>query len=116
VTACHCQFCARKLEPAQALRFLVETDTLYDPVHLSRIRRLPFTADGRPLRVCGACQTQIEARPVQFRAAVERVHVRRQLRAGMVAAVGLLSVGWLLGTFLGAAGLVAVTAASRAQH
>lgn len=114
MTACHCQFCARKLEPAQALRFLVETDTLDDPVHLSRIRRLPFTADGRPLRVCGACQTQIEARPVQFRTAVERVHARRQLRSGMIA-VGILSVGWLLGTFLGAAGLAAV-AASRTQH
>lgn len=101
MTACHCQFCAGKLEPAQEFRFLVETDTLDDPAHLARIRRLPATPAGKPLRVCGTCQTALEARPRHFRLAVERAHVQRQLRSGMVAAVGILSVGWLMTAFLG---------------
>lgn len=101
MTACRCQFCNHPLEPAQEFRFLVETDTLAEPRHLGRIRRLPATADGKPLRVCGACQSHLEARPVQFRTAVERAAVRRQLRTGMVAVVGVFSAGWVLGTLLG---------------
>jgi hypothetical protein len=103
VTACRCQFCAGTLEPVQQLRFLVETDTLDDPTHLARIRGLPAAANGKPLRVCRSCQTALEAHPIRFRVAVERAHVRRQLRTGMVAAVGVLSVGWFLTTFLGSA-------------
>ena len=102
MTACRCQFCNDKLEPAQELRYLVETDTLGEPAHLARIRRLPASADGKPLRVCQACQSGIEANPGRFRLAVERAFAHRQLRTGMLAAVGLLSVGWFLGTFLGA--------------
>jgi hypothetical protein len=103
VTACHCQFCAGKLEPAQEFRFLVETDTLDNPTHLNRIRHLPAAADGRPLRVCQSCQHAIETHPVRFRLGVEREHARQQLRAGVIAAVGVLSVGWLLSGFLGLA-------------
>ena len=47
MTACRCQFCAQELEPAQELRFLVETDTLDDPTHLNRIRRLPVLEEDR---------------------------------------------------------------------
>jgi hypothetical protein len=89
------------LEPAQQLRFLVETDTLDDPIHLNRIRHLPATTDGRPLRVCQSCQGAMEAHPVRFRLAVERAHVQRQIRTGVMAAVGILSVGLLLVSALG---------------
>jgi hypothetical protein len=101
VTVCRCQFCAQELESAQELRFLVETETLDNPTHLNRIRRLPATTDGKPLRVCKSCQAQIEMNPAQFRAAVEQAQSRRQLRTGMLAAVGLLSAGWFLGVLLG---------------
>lgn len=101
MTVCSCQFCAGKLEPAQEFRFLVETETLDNPVHLDRIRHLPATADGRPLRVCKACQAAMEAHPVRFRLAVERKHFRRQLRSGVLTAVGMLSVGWLMMSLLG---------------
>ena len=99
MTACRCQFCNDPLEPAQELRFLVETETLNDPTHLRRIRRLPFTADGKPLRVCRRCQSHIEANPTGFRRAVEAR--TGQLRGGMLAAVGLLSAGWFLTLLLG---------------
>ncbi|MDB5313376.1 MAG: hypothetical protein JWO38_7578 [Gemmataceae bacterium] len=103
MTACYCQFCAGKLEPAQEFRFLVETETLDDPVHLNRIRQLPATTGGRPLRVCKSCQKTMERHPVQFRRAVlEREHVRQQFRAaGVLAAVGILSAGWFLTLLLG---------------
>lgn len=96
MTACLCQFCAGKLEPAQEFRFLVETDTLDNPTHLDRIRHLPATSEGKPLRVCQSCQTAMEAHPVRFRLAVERAYVQRQLRSGVMAAVGVLSVGFLM--------------------
>jgi hypothetical protein len=102
VTACPCQFCNRPLEPAQELRFLVETDTLDNPTHLDRIRRLPFAADGKPLRVCKTCQSHIETNPVRFRAAIE-ARVRRRVHTNMLTAVGLLSAGWFLGLLLGPA-------------
>ncbi|MBY0514307.1 MAG: hypothetical protein K2P78_10395 [Gemmataceae bacterium] len=100
--ACPCQFCAAPLEPAQQLRFLVESATLDDPTHLSRIRRLPATADGRPLRVCSGCQSRIEADHHRFRADVARASGARQLRTGVLAAVGVLSAGWVLRVLLGA--------------
>ena len=96
MTACYCQFCAGKLEPAQEFRFLVETETLGDPTHLNRIRQLPATVGGRPLRVCKSCQAAIERHPIRFRAAVEQEHARKQIRTGLFAAVGVLSAGWFL--------------------
>lgn len=101
MTACPCQFCAAPLAPAQELRFLVESDAGTDPAYLARIRRLPAAADGTPLRVCDDCQRQIERHPLRFRLAVERAAARRQLHAGMLAAVGLLSAGWFFGLVLG---------------
>ena len=96
---CRCQLCNETLEPAQALRFLVETDNLDDPGYLAHIRRLPAVG-GKPLRVCKRCQATVEANPVQFRTAVEAAHGRR-LRAGMLTACGLLSVGLILTSLLG---------------
>ncbi|HJZ59409.1 MAG TPA: hypothetical protein VKE74_30975 [Gemmataceae bacterium] len=100
MTACRCQFCGANLEPVQELRFLVETETLDNPAHLNRIRRLPAAADGRPLRVCKTCQSQLEANPARFHAAVEQARSRRQFRTGMLAAVGILSAGWFLSVLL----------------
>lgn len=59
---CRCSSCKGLLEPAQQLRFLVETDTLDDPAYLARIRTLP-SKNGRPLPFCKACQTELEATP-----------------------------------------------------
>jgi hypothetical protein len=87
--------CDDKLEPAQHLRYLVETESLGEPAYLASIRRLP-SVGGRPLPVCGRCQRSIAANPVRFRAAVER----RQLRAGVLTACGLLSVGLILSALL----------------
>lgn len=95
MTACRCQFCAAPLDPAQEFRFLVESQTLANPGMLARIRRLPATADGRPLRVCGGCQAAVEARARVVRAAA------RPFRAGVLAAAGLLSAGWFLGVVFG---------------
>lgn len=58
LTPCWC--CKGPLEPAQQLRFLVETDTLNDPAHLERIRVLP-SINGRPIPVCKACQARLGA-------------------------------------------------------
>ena len=80
------------------VRFEVRID---DPTHLNHIRRLPAMTDGKPLRVCKSCQAQIETNHAGFRAAVEQARSRRQLRTGMLAAVGLLSAGWFLGVLLG---------------
>jgi len=93
VTTCRCQFCARTLEPAQEFRYLVETETLDDPTHLARIRRLPAAADGRPLRVCAGCQAAIAARPPGGRPAPRS-------RSGLFTAVGVFSLGWFLTTLL----------------
>lgn len=99
--ACRCQFCAEPLTPAQELRFLVESDAGTDPAYLARIRHLPATRDGKPLRVCDGCQRAIERHPLRFRLAAERAAAQQQLRAGMLAAAGLLSAGWLFGLILG---------------
>ena len=101
MTACPCQFCTRALEPAQELRYLVETDSLAEPAQLNRIRRLPMNRDGKPLRVCGECQRHIEMNPVRFRAAVEHAHGRRQVRMGLMTAFGVLSAGWFLSVLIG---------------
>ena len=81
-----CACCDGQLEPAQQLRFLVETATLDNPVHLARIRVLPCV-NGKPIPVCKACQTRIEAAP------------KRPLAAGMLGVFGALSVGLVLGGF-----------------
>lgn len=101
MTACRCQFCSQKLEPVQEFRFLVETETLDNPTHLNRIRQLPATVNGKPLRVCHSCQTAMERQPARFRVAVERAHVRQQLRVGVLAAFGILSFGLFLTSCLG---------------
>jgi len=90
-----CRFCNDKLEPAQQLRFLVETESLGDPSFLASIRRLPAVG-GRPLPVCRSCQSAVEANPARFRAAVART----QLRTGVIAACGLLSLGFVLTALL----------------
>jgi hypothetical protein len=86
---CPCASCHAPLEPAQELRFLVETANLDNPVYLNFIRRLP-AARGKPVPVCKACQARIEAsRP---RTAPDPSPVR----VGVLAAVGLFSVGWMI--------------------
>jgi hypothetical protein len=87
-TLYRCACCDGQLEPAQQLRFLVETATLDNPVHLARIRVLPCVK-GKPIPVCKACQTRIEAAPARRPA--------RPLAAGMLGVFGALSVGLLLG-------------------
>ena len=100
MTACRCQFCAAPLEPVQEFRYLVETATLDEPAHLARIRVLPST-DGRPLRVCQRCQGEMRVHPRRFRLALERAGFRREVRAGVFAAAGLLSLGLFFATVLG---------------
>ena len=86
-----CACCDGQLEPAQQFRFLVETATLDNPEHLARIRVLP-AVNGKPIPVCRACQTRIEAAPP------------RPLASGLLGALGALSVGLLLGGFFTARG------------
>lgn len=99
--ACQCQFCAAPLEPVQEFRYLVETATAAEsPGHLERIRALPHAA-GRPLRVCKGCQGHMRVHPGPFLRALERAAVRRETRAGMLAAAGLLSLGVFFMTLFG---------------
>ncbi len=98
---CRCQFCAAPLEPVQEFRYLVETATAVEaPGSLARIRAMPH-ANGRPLRVCKACQGAIAVHPGRYLHALERAVIRRELRSGVLAAAGLLSLGWLVTAFLG---------------
>jgi hypothetical protein len=97
VTACRCQFCHDRLEPAQELRFLVEIQNLDNPAYLEHIRRLP-AVNGKPLRVCKPCQAKVEAHPNRLRAVSA---ARPPLPSGLLAACGLLSVGLVLFTLLG---------------
>jgi hypothetical protein len=90
---CLCARCSSQIEPAQELRFLVECDNLDNPVHLARIRRLP-AVNGRPVPVCVACQPIVEAAPLRL------VARRYPLRTGVLAAVGLFTVGWLVQSIL----------------
>jgi hypothetical protein len=85
---CLCACCSNPIEPAQEFRFLVESDNLDDPNYLARIRRLP-AANGRPVPVCLSCQER--ARTLSMN------HLdRAPLRSGMLAVLGLLTVGWLV--------------------
>ncbi len=81
-----CACCDGTLEPAQQLRFLVETDTLDDPAHLARIRLMP-SVNGRPVPVCCACQERVQGQPALL---------RKPRAAGMFGLIGALSVGLLL--------------------
>jgi hypothetical protein len=85
---CRCACCSGPLEPVQELRFLVESANLDDPAYLARIRTLP-SVRGRPVPVCKACQARIESAPPR------PIAKPNPLRTGVLAAVGLLSVGWL---------------------
>jgi hypothetical protein len=90
---CLCACCSSQIEPAQELRFLVESANLDNPIHLARIRQLPAVG-GRPVPVCKACQTLVEAAPLRLMAKPS------SLRAGVLAAVGLFTVGWLVQSLL----------------
>jgi hypothetical protein len=103
---CRCAACASPLEPAQQLRFLVETDNLDNPAFLARIRTLP-SIDGKPIPVCSACQKKIEAAPRRNAKPQATPFVKKQVKAPLSLAVGLLgvfSVGVLLGAFLNSRG------------
>jgi hypothetical protein len=89
---CLCACCSTQLEPVQELRFLVECANLDNPAYLARIRRLP-SVKGRPVPVCKACQTRIERAP-------RPVARPNAIHTGVLAVVGLLSVGWLLQTLI----------------
>lgn len=100
MTACQCQFCNAPLEPAQELRFLVEIQNLDNPTYLDHIRQLPAVG-GKPLRVCKACQTRVEASSSPLRATTALQPAPAHVRSGMLTACGLLSVGLILFAFLG---------------
>jgi hypothetical protein len=96
-----CQLCYRELEPVQAFRFLVETETLATPAYLEQIRYLP-SVHGRPLCVCKKCQARLEARPRVARRVAARVPAdRRQFRSAVMTALGFLTIGWVFGAVLG---------------
>ena len=98
-----CQLCYSELEPAQALRFLVETENLGTPAVLEAIRHLP-SVRGRPLCVCKRCQARLEARPRVTRRAGVPAPVaaeRRQFRSAVMTALGFLTVGWIFSAVLG---------------
>jgi hypothetical protein len=85
---CVCACCSNPIEPAQEFRFLVENDNLDNPAYLARIRRLP-AANGRPIPVCLSCQEG--ARTLSFN------HFEREpVRTGMLAVLGLLTMGWIV--------------------
>ena len=88
---CRCSSCQGPLEPAQQLRFLVETDNLDNPAYLARIRTLP-SVNGRPVPVCKACQAKLEANPPRPTGA------RPAVANTWLGALGVVSVGLLLGT------------------
>jgi hypothetical protein len=88
-----CACCTKPLEPAQQLRFLVETDNLDNPSFLNRIRMLPALR-GRPVPVCQACQSRIESEPPKL------ALPRPKAPLNLIGALGALSIGWLLGTLL----------------
>jgi hypothetical protein len=90
-----CCACSGPLEPAQALRFLVETANLDDPAYLAGIRRMP-AVKGRPVPVCVACQKLVESAP---RPAFAKPRPGPS-RTGVVAVIGILSVGWLIQNLL----------------
>ncbi len=95
---CRCVSCDGLLEPAQQLRFLVETDNLDNPVHLARIRVLP-TMNGKPVPVCKACQARIASAPKPPARPKEK-----PLAPILLGALGALSVGLLLGSLFNSRG------------
>ena len=92
-----CACCDGQLEPAQHLRFLVETDNLDDPAYLARIRVMP-SLNGRPVPVCSSCQKKIEAEPRGLAKFLRPKAAPLSLATGLLGALGVLSVGFLLGT------------------
>lgn len=91
---CRCARCNDPLEPAQHLRFLVETDTLDDPAYLARIRVLP-AANGRPVPVCKACQTALDTAPPAR---------TKPLAKSWLGVFGALTVGVLFGSLFASRG------------
>lgn len=87
-----CACCDGVLEPAQQLRFLVETANLDNPAYLECIRMLP-SANGKPVPVCKGCQEQLE----DHLAARKLRKARRASPVSLFGALGALSVGLLLG-------------------
>jgi hypothetical protein len=101
-----CACCNGQLEPAQQLRFLVETDSLDNPAFLTRIRMLP-SRNGKPVPVCGACQAKIEATPRLTAKPQTAPLAKKQAKAPLSLAVGILgvlSVGVLLSAMLNSRG------------
>jgi hypothetical protein len=90
---CRCVCCDNPLEPAQQLRFLVETDTLDNPSYLNRIRMLP-SVNGKPVPVCTACQAHLEAHPT----ALEPKPRKRVAPLSLLGALGALSIGLIVGS------------------
>src|SRR4051812_36207876 len=88
-----CQLCYRELDPAQALRFLVETENLTSPAYLDHIRHLP-SVRGRPLCVCKHCQAKLEARPRVQRKAPTPAG-RPQFRSAVLTMIGFFAFGWV---------------------
>jgi hypothetical protein len=82
-----CQFCRAEMDLAQQFRYLVETQTVNNPVMLAAIRSLPH-AGGRPLRVCKPCQTDIESE----RVTVHDLNARARRMAARGSQVLLLAV------------------------
>ena len=86
-----CQFCRHELDLAQQFRYLVEAQTVDNPVMMAAIRRLPHT-HGRPLRCCRGCQTVIERKAVAGRHVNARVRTAG-LRGGQYLVLTVLAVG-----------------------
>jgi len=94
-----CVCCKGQLEPAQQLRFLVETDNLDNPSYLNRIRALP-AMNGKPVPVCKACQSELETHPRPL----PRPKAAPLAVTGLLGVFGALSVGLLLGGLFTARG------------
>jgi hypothetical protein len=97
-----CACCEGPLEPAQQLRFLVETDNLDNPAFLARIRMMP-SVEGRPVPVCQTCQPLVEAAPQPLRCP-RPVAAPLALATGLLGVFGALSVGLLLGSLFNTRG------------
>lgn len=97
-----CACCDRPLEPAQQLRFLVETDNLDNPAFLTRIRMLP-SVEGRPVPVCQACQPLVEAVPQPLRRPRPKA-APLALATELLGMFGAFSVGLLLGSLFNTRG------------
>ena len=98
---CRCACCEGPLDPAQQLRFLVETDNLDNPGVLARIRALPAVG-GRPLPVCKACQSKLEAHAIALPAPAKpkaKLHI-----PNLLGVLGALSVGLFLGSLFNTRG------------